>query len=249
LFNPFSYLEYFGKDCSNVATYTLLFILNPGHTYAEVKNKHMILSGVANETSPTNVEATRKYYDEEIKRNQVVDEKNKVLLTIAALLVAACSAIAAGIEPKWLMLVPLIPTVASIFLILVHFGVQTVSIPEYELTSDEQLARSYYHCKENLSRATEFRVGIYRAACRAVTIGVILLVATFIYSTSVECLSTEGKLIKAVHNNAELLDRLRGPRGPVGPKGERGLEGIQGPPGKVFIDPQTQLEGIKGVRN
>ena len=176
----------------------LLFILNPGHTYAEVKDKHMILSKTVDETSTTNVksktvdetasanvEAACKYYEVEVNRSQVVDEKNKVLLTVAALLVAACSAIAVGIEPKWLMLIPLIPTVVSIFLVLVHFGVQKISIPEYELTSNEQLAKSYYKCKENLSRATEFRVGIYRAARRAVTMGVILLMVIFIYSASV----------------------------------------------------------------
>ncbi|MCK5472671.1 MAG: hypothetical protein KAI59_01455 [Planctomycetes bacterium] len=241
MFNPFIYLEKIGKGCGNVATFILLYILNPGHRYAEVKSDSMILSETVEGTASGNADSARTYYEEEVKRSKVVDEKNKVLLTIAALLVAACSAIAAGIEPKWLILVPLIPTVVSIFLILVHFGVQTVSIPKYELTNDEQLAESYYHCKENLSRATEFRVGIYRAACRSVTMGVILLAAIFIYFASVESLSTEDKLIKAVHNNAESLDRLRGPQWPAGPKGEHGLEGAQWLPGKVFINPQTQL--------
>ena len=203
--NPFVYLEDLGRICCNIATYILLFILNPGHTYVEVKNKRMIPSKNLKGTLPDKVDGAHAYYEEEIKRSQFVDEKNKVLLTIAALLVAACSAIATQSEPRWLILVPLTPTVASIFLILIHFGVQTVSIPEYELSNSEQLAKSYYHCKENLSRATEFRVGIYRAACRAVIMGVILLIAIFIYFAFVECSSTEDKLVKSIPNNVTPL--------------------------------------------
>ena len=249
--NPFKYLEDFGKACSNTATYILLFILNPGHTYAEVKNDCMIPSETFRGTAPSTVDSARAYYEEEVKRSKVVDEKNKVLLTIAALLVAACSAIAAGIETKWFILIPLIPTVVSIFLVLVHFGVQTVSIPKYELTCDKELAESYYQCKNKLSLATDFRVGIYRAACRAITIGILLLLAIFIYFASEESYSAEENLVKAVHGDVELVSRLRGPQGP---KGERGLEGAQGPSGpqgppcKVFDGTRIQPKKIKSVR-
>lgn len=268
MFNLFTFIESFGKACCNVAIYFLLYILNPGHKYAEVRSQCMIppetTEGTPSETPEGsvsyNVDGARASYEEEVKRSKVVDEKNKVLLTIAALLVAACSAIAGGIEPKWLMLVPVIPTVISIFLVLVHFGVQTVSIPEYELNCDNELVESYHQCKNQLSLATDFRVGIYRAACRAVTLSVLLLLGVFIYFASEESLSTEDKLVKAVQNNAALLSRLRGPQGPTGPKGERGLEGgqgpqgslglpgPQGPPGKVFVYPQTQPEkgGVNG---
>lgn len=260
LVNLFKKLENIGKACCNRATYILLFMLNPEHTYDEVKSSRMIPSKPAKGKAPDKPDVARAYYEEEVKRSKIVDEKNKVLLTIAALLVAACSAIAAGIEPKWLMLIPLIPTVVSVFLVLVHFGVQTVSIPEYELTCESKLAKSYYECKKKLSLATDFRVGIYLAACRAVTMGVLLLLGVFIYFASEESLSTEDKLVKAVQNNAELLNRLRGPQGPAGSKGECGLEGVQGPqgspgpqgplgipgpqgpPGKVFVHPQTQPE-------
>lgn len=245
--NPFHYLEDFGVACSNVATYTLLFILNPGHTYAEVKSGRMIPqettdgtpSETVEETASDNIDGARAYYEEEVTRSKVVDEKNKVLLTIAALLVASCSVIAGGIEPKWLIFFPLTPTVISIFLVLVHFGVQAVSIPEYELTCKRELVKSYNKCKNDLGLATDFRVGIYRAACRAVTLGVILLAGVFIYYTFQESCSTEDKLVRAVHNNAELVSKLRGPQGPVGSKGERGIEGAQGPPGlQGFPGPQ-----------
>ena len=124
--NPFENLERFGTKCCNLTTFILLYILNPGHRYAEVKKKSLSPPDDFKEIDSGNVDVDLKYYEEEVKRTNVVDEKNKILLTIAALLIAACSAIATGIEPKGLILFPLIPTVASIFLILVHFKGQMV---------------------------------------------------------------------------------------------------------------------------
>jgi hypothetical protein len=196
------------------------------------------------------IESARAYFNEEIKRSQIIDEKNKVLLTITALLVAADAAIATNIELKWLILVPLIPTVISIFLTLVHFGVQSVPIPAYE-KKNEELINSYFDCMEKYQQANGFRVGIYLASCRAATFGVLLLLGVFIYFAFAGDFSTEDKLFKTIRNNTELQNCLRGPQGTSGPKGERGeegLQGIQGPPGpqgtpgKVVIIPETLSE-------
>jgi len=211
------------------------------HVPADFKSKFR-----SDNTNAT-VEPARAYFEEEVKRSQIIDEKNKVLLTITALLVAADAAIASSIEPKWLILVPLIPTVISIFLILVHFGVQSVPIPAYG-KKNEELTNSYYDCMEKYSQANCFRVGIYLASCRAATIGVLLLLVVFIYFAFTKDSSSEDKLIRTMQNSTELLNRLRGPQGPAGPKGERGAEGpqgIQGPPGptgKFVIVPQTLPE-------
>jgi len=254
------FLEKLGKTSCDGVTYILLFILNPGHEYAEVKKKQMILRKTLKTTedlestqidencTTMNVEAARAYFEEEVKRSQVINDKNKVLLTIAALLVAANAALASSIEPKWMVLVPLILTVISIFLVLVHFGVRSVPIPKYEITDENELAKSYSDCTKQFSRANEFRVGVYLASCRAVTLGVLLLVVIFIFFAFAGSSSCEDKQIKSMKNNMELQNLLRGPQGPAGPKRERGAEGPQGiqclpgPTGKVVIVPQTLPE-------
>ena len=239
--------------CRNRATHVFLFVLNGGdYTYAEVKDgKVHVPAGFKSKFRENGtVESARAYFEEEVKRSQVIDEKNKVLLTITALLVAADAAIATNIEPKWPILLPLIPTVISIFLILVHFGVQSIPIPDYG-KKDEGLTDSYFGCMEKYSQANCFRVGIYLASRRAAIIGVLLLLVVFIYFAFAGDFSSEYKLVRTINNNTELQNLLRGPQGPAGPKGERGeegLQGIQGPPGpqgtpgKVVIIPETLSE-------
>ncbi len=230
--------ENVGEKACRVATYALLFILNPGHRYREVKAQRMDV-GVIRDTdapriTPVSAEAAREYFQEELRRGQVVDEKNKVLLTVAALLVAACAAIASNIEPKWPILLPLTLTGISVFLVLVHFGVRSVPVPSHEITDQEKLAESFSECRKSLSLATSYRVGVYRASLRAATLGIVSLLLVFAYFAFSRAASSENKLIRAVKNDLELADWLRGPQGPVGPpgpKGERGPEGPQGPIG------------------
>ncbi|MGD0572911.1 MAG: hypothetical protein ABSB11_07795 [Sedimentisphaerales bacterium] len=236
----FEFLEKYSKICCKRATYVLLFVLNPGHTYAEVKDGKMHVpadfkSIFRSDDTNAPPDAARAYFEEEVKRSQIIDEKNKVLLTITALLVAADAVVASSIEPKWLILVPLIPTMISIFLILVHFGVQSVPIPDYK-KSNEELAKSYYDCMEKYSHANCFRVGVYLASCRAATIGVLLLLGVFVYFAFAGNSSSEDKLIRTIQNNTELLNRLRGPQGIQGPPGP------QGTPGKVIVIPHAWLE-------
>lgn len=247
----FKFLEKYIKICCNIATYVFLFVLNPGYTYAEVKDGKTHVSADFKSKFRENgtVESARAYFKEEVKRSQVIDEKNKVLLTITALLVAANAAIASIIKLKWLILVPLIPTVISIFLILVHFGIQSIPIPDYG-KKNEELMISYFDCMEKYSQANCLRVGIYLASCRAATFGVIFLLVVFIHFAFTGDSSSEDKLFKTIRNNTELQNLLRGPQGPTGPKGERGAEGpqgIQGHPGPqgapgTFVVPQSRLE-------
>jgi len=245
------FLEKTGKVFSDVITYVLLFVLNPDHRYIEVQKEKMVLSNNSKNDTPTNagsnlnINAAREYYDREVKRSQAIDEKNRVLLTITALLVAANAIIASNIEPKWLVCIPLIPTMISIFLILFHFDVQSISIPEYEIIDEIKLAESFSKCRKSLSSSNDFRVGIYRASRRSVILSVLLLMIIFIYFAFHRDITTEDKLIKSMKNNIELQFLLRGPQEPAGPKGEQGEEGsqgIQGPPGptgKVVIVPQS----------
>jgi len=236
-----------------------LFVLNPGHTWADVKEGRNAPPSNGDNSAATvgkadrmnmNPDAARAYFEEEMKRSQVIDEKNKVLLTVAALLLAACAAVASASEPTWLVLGTLLLILASIYLVLVHFGVQTISIPAYELANDEERIASFCKCKESLASANEYRVGIYRASCRAATLGVFLFAVILICWAFTERPSAQDELVKSVRGSLELQGLLRGPQGPIGPKGESGAEGprgIQGPPGpegapgRVVVIPQTLL--------
>ncbi|MBN2183237.1 MAG: hypothetical protein JW715_15105 [Sedimentisphaerales bacterium] len=228
------YLEKLGKISCDIATYLLLLILNPGHRYIEVKKEIMIpLSNYKSETSTKsepkfNINAAREYYEREVIRGKIIDEKNKVLLTVTSLLVAANAIIASNIEPKWLVLLPLIPTMISIFLILVHFGVQSISVPEYEIENESKLAESFYKCKKSLSLANDFRVGVYRASLRAVTLGVLLLMITFIYFAFHGGINTKEEVIKSEKNNIEQQVLLGEPQETTIPKVKSGAEKLKG---------------------
>jgi hypothetical protein len=204
-------------------------MLNGGgdYTYAEVKDgKLHVKEGFESKFRKNGiVKSARAYFKEEIKRSQVLDEKNKVLLTITALLVAANAAIASKIEPKWPILISLIPTIISIFLILVHFGVQSIPIPDYR-KSEQELANSYYDCMEKYQQANCFRVGVYLASCRATTFGVLLLLAVFVYFAFASKSFSEDKLIESMKNNSESRFILRAPQEEY-LSGEKNIEGLQ----------------------
>jgi hypothetical protein len=242
--NIFTFLEKHGKACCKRTTYFFLLILNPGHTYNEVKcGKMHVPPGFKSkfeDDKNATVESARAYFEEEVKRSQVIDEKNKVLLTITALLIAADAAIASSIEPKWLILFPFIPTVISIFLILVHFGIQTIPIPEYG-KKNEELIKSYFDCMKKYSQANCFRVGIYLAACRATTIGVLLLLVVFIYFPFSKGSSFEDKLMNTMQNNTESIKRLRALQGSVDPNDECGVKGPQVIQDHLIAENNSQL--------
>lgn len=256
------FLERCGTFCYNRMTYILLFVLNPGHTYEEVKTRRMKTKDSGAQTPPEddmNLESARNSYEREVERRRIVDEKMKVLLTVSALLTAACAAVASGIGAKWLVVPPFTLTVISLFLVLYYFAIDVVDQPDYGESDESKQAKSYSKCRASLSLSNNFKVGIYRASSRAASLGVVLLLFVFIYSAFVGTSRFEQKLIKSLQNSAELRNLLRGPQGPAGAKGERGREGpqgIQGPsgpqgaPGRVVVVPQALLEdGAKGTES
>lgn len=194
------------------------------------------------------LETTKKSLDTELNRVSVIDEKNKVLLTIAALLMASNAAIATVISPKWVSLLSAIPTGFALFLVMVHFGVRVVTFPEYkEIYSDVDpknakinLGKEYLKCELDYSQSNDYFVGVYRASSRAIILGIFFLIPTF------ACIGEDSKydILKMIKNDTELIEILRGPTGqqgiagpvgPPGPKGEIGPIGPQGPIGRVTL--------------
>ena len=133
------------------------------------------------------LDEARRIKQEEEERRKVTDEKNKVLLTICGLLIAADSILFASLRPKWPVLLPLIPAAISIILILSHFRVERVVIvdwPDWKQGLDETkelLARNNLECANDLSPKNDYRVDIYRAASIYIALSLILVVIIFIF--------------------------------------------------------------------
>ena len=262
----FTIIEKVFGDLANLITFFLMFILNPGHTFQEVKDKHMNVkedTDIKIENSDKIdpdffLETTKKSLDAELDRGSVIDEKNKVLLTVAALLMASDAAMVTIISPKWVSILPAIPIISALFLILVHFGVRVIPVPDFKEISKDvnlnnakiNLGKEYLSCESKYSYSNNYFVGVYRASCRAIIIGIILLITAFAFVGN----NSENDIIKMLRNNTELMNLLKGPQGPAGmsgsmgppgPKGEIGPTGPQGPMGKVFIESTEEILGTK----
>ncbi len=240
-------VESFGKRVCHKTTWFLMLILNPGHRFSEVVKQEMSssesVSSKDKKTIVSDVEvllvAASSQYDNAINRGKTINEKNKVLLTVAALLLAASAALAPHIDWKWLILIPLLPLVSSIYLILVHFGVQKVRVPNWESvrsarcgqTAKRKLALDYWECSHLLEPRNDFRVGVYRTAARAMTLGAVFMVILFI--ALIASPSHDKKIIDVIKKDSNLQQSLRGATGasgPVGPRGPAGPKGKQGSP-------------------
>lgn len=259
-------LEASGKKLCRRLTWFFMLVLNPGHTFTEVsiqemqhktkKNKEKNLSHTAD--AEMVFQAALSYFHNEVDRGKIIYEKNKVLLTVGALLLAATAALAPSIEQKWLILMPLSLIMVSAFLILVHFGVQSVPVPNWNMVqfcqqgdaAKRNLAVEYFDCGDRLGPKNDFRVGVYLASSRAMTIGAMLMIPLiFALATSS---SQDERLIKKIKNDPGLQQLLRGPTGPPGPQGQscskcdQGKIGVQGSSRKILN--QTLPEGEEKIR-
>jgi len=250
----------------NLITFFLMFILNPGHSFKEVHDKRM--------NEKTNIDNKKEISDKidpdfflktteenlkvELNRGAAIDEKNKVLLTVAAILMAAEVAMITAINPKWIVILPIVPTMAALFLILVHFGVRIVPVPNYKKIVEDinlknakiNLGKEYLTCESKYSHSNNYFVGVYRASCRAIILGIILLIPAFAFVGN----NSENNIIKILKKNSELLNLIKGPQGPSGlpgpmgspgPKGEIGPIGPPGPMGRVFIESSEKKLGTE----
>ncbi len=177
----FGDIEYLGQVCCRVGTYILLLILNPGHTYSEVKEQRLLVKKVSGRDSDMTLGVARAYFGLEARREKEIKVKVRLLLVIAALLILSNAVVLSNLQLRWLILLSLIPAAASLFLSLVHEGVRAFTVPDYEKTDESELARSYVVCTERSSQINNFNVGIYRAAWRAMVVSILLFLFIVIY--------------------------------------------------------------------
>jgi hypothetical protein len=93
-----------------------------------------------------------------------------------------------------------------------------------------------------LGPINNFRVGIQRAARRAVVLAVVLMLPSLIVAAFGN--PKESSLAEEIEQNAELHSLLRGPAGPAGPEGP---VGPMGPPGPQGAQGPTELQGPPGL--
>lgn len=240
-------IEVFCSHCVSIFVFVALFCLNPGHKYSEIRNACLEQKEKPHELSCTAAisdgnasllfqETTRITQGEE-DRKTAIDDKSKVLLTVAALLVAGISTLAQYANPHWIIAFPMLPALVTVVLIIVYFRIQHIGIIDLskiqwgdnETGAKVELARQYLNHANYLSPQNDFRAGIYRAAARSLLIAVMLFFPVFIFGSFSQ--SDGGKILTLLRANAELRRELLGPVGPQGPVGQQGPHGAQGPVG------------------
>lgn len=239
-------------------TYAILAVLNPGHTCAEVRDGKMHHKGAAGPKigSSANaglvLEEARLAKEGEEQRRVIADEKSKVLLTVAALLLASNAALVPYVSVRWVSLLPIIPMMATLFLVLMYFRTYGTPVVDREqidwsAAADDikrALALACFDCAAMMGPVNDFRVGVQRAARRAILISVALMLPSVVMAVLGS--QDSSVLIREVKRNAELRSLLRGPPGPpglqgspgptgpagqTGPRGDTGPQGPQGLPG------------------
>ncbi len=237
---------------SNILTWSLLKVFNPGHTWGDVlsqqcdppdeeeqapEQKDSCESGVKRFQSSLGFEFASKMFEREERRSEVIDGKNRVLLTIAAFSLALIAALAPQMAFKWLAVLSALPVLASIYLTLVHFSVQEIPTPQWRLVedcSDESeskkiMANELDKQSDAYSIKNDYRVGVFRASIRAITLGIFLILVClgswFIFPVK------EPGHLETIKQNHELFQLLRGERGAEGPRGMQGEKGAVGPQG------------------
>jgi len=178
----------------------------------------------------------QKAREDEEQRGMVIDDKNKVLLTVGGLLLTANAAIISHVAFRWVALLPMVPLMMAIFLILVYYrtqGHRVVDLESMDWSRDNakyRVALEHWYCGKALSPINDFRVGVYRAARRALLVGLGLLIPVFVLAGFGP--EQESKFLKRLKEDQGLVRLLQGPVGPVGPQGQRGDAGPSGPEGK-----------------
>lgn len=224
-FDLFEAVESCGTKLTNLFTYALLFVLNPGHRYNEIVAKCLFHednahteteestwdNGVSEDIASLQVDESRERWKEEEERRKIIDDKSKMLLTVAALLVAAIAALFPHVDPRWISLLPLLPVITCVYLVLMHFQVQHAKHVDAKTVNNLrrvtgprlELAREYLSCAEFSAPRNDYRVGIYRAAARSLLLGLFLFLPVFFVAGFEKSNRRTPKAPREEHNHKE----------------------------------------------
>lgn len=183
---------------NNCFLFLLLYFINPGHRFEEVKKRCLIPQHPCDD-SISDRHLAKELFEAEIERAQKLDEKNKVLLTIAALFLAGLSALGSRISQPWLFMIAVVPVFFSVYLIIVHFQVEGRPVPDIQKWDQTEKskrastqAKDLSDCAKTLRNQTDYKIGIYRAASRLILMGLLGSLPAFIFLDGAKATNSES---------------------------------------------------------
>jgi len=237
-------IEGWASNTAYRVAYWLIYVLNPGHSYQEIR------AGEMRHAKPTEsmslpdsadpelvLDEARREAKRQEERRQAIDDKSKVLLTVSTLLLAANAALLPFLPLRWLGFLPLCFVLASVFLSLMYFRTyQTECVDRTKVDwSDKSkaqraLAQVEFECAVKMGPQNDLRVGVHKAARRALILALASLIPVLL---SVALVAPNDALVKRIQTDAKVRALLQGPTGAAGPTGPTGPQGATGATGPV----------------
>jgi hypothetical protein len=224
--------------------HALLFILNHGHTYKELLAGQLTHAKARNAVKLPDdanaelaLEEARGAAEREENRREVVDDKSKVMLTVSALLLAANAALLPQAPVRWLAFIPLCFVFVAVFLLLMYFRTYQSEVVDHARMNwadadktKRELARIEFACAEKMGPQNDLRIGVQRAARRALVLALAFMVPVLI---SVAVVTPKDAFVKRIQTDAQVRALLQGPTGATGPTGAQGAQGAGGARGPI----------------
>ena len=172
-------------------------ILNPGHSLSEITDGRLHYREtkwaitLTDDVDPDFVlEQAHAALAEEERRREILDQKSTSLLTIGAILLAGNAALLRYSAFPGLHLIPLLPLVAALFLLLMYFRTyrkmavhrSSIDWSKHTKTIKRELASQLFEAAFDLEPINAFRVGVQRAARRAIIVSVLLIIPVALIS-------------------------------------------------------------------
>lgn len=236
------------SDAAYRVVFWLVYVLNPGHSYQEIRDGEM---RHANPSAPVvlpdstdaelALDEARREAERQEGRRETIDDKSKVMLPVSTLLLVANSALLPFLPIRWIGFIPVCFVLAAVFLTLMYFRTyRTECVDPTKVDWADKgkaqlgIARVEFECARKMGPQNDLRVGVHKAARRALILALASVVPVLL---TVAFVTPDDALVKRIETDAKVRALLQGPTGaagltgPVGPQGATGATGPIGPQG------------------
>lgn len=248
------------SDAAYRVAYGLVYFLNPGHSYQEIRDGEMRhATPSAPVVLPESADAelaldeARREAERQEGRREAIDDKSKVMLTVSTLLLVANSALLPFLPVRWIGFIPICFVLAAVFLTLMYFRTYRIECvdPSTVDWADKgkaqlDLARVEFECARRMGPQNDLRVGVHKAARRAL---ILALASVLPVVLTVAFITPDDALVRRIETDANVRALLQGPTGaagPTGPVGPQGATGATGPIGQQGVPGPTGPAGAQG---
>jgi hypothetical protein len=247
------------SDAAYRVAFWLVYFLNPGHSYDEIRDgqmRHTTPSAPVVLPDGTDAELAldeaRREAEREEGRRAIIDDKSKVMLTVSTLLLAANSALLPFLPIRWIGFIPICFVLAAIFLTLMYFRTYRTECVDPtkvdwadKAKAQLDIARVEFECARKMGPQNDLRVGVHKAARRALILALASVVPVLL---TVAFVTPDDALVKRIETDAKVRALLQGPMGVAGPVGPVGPQGLPGPTGPAGAQGPTGPMGPPGLR-